>query len=77
MKAFSSVGAPLLEEIALPLTISLLQQLKGLLFDECRRNGFKFVDNGAVSESDLWTDGIRMIESGKHIIANNLINSLN
>ena len=53
------------------------QQLNGLLFDECRRNGFKFIDNGAVSEIDLWTDGIPMIESGKHIIANNLINSLN
>ena len=56
---------------------SLLQQLNGLLFDECRRNGFKFVDNGAVSEIDLWTDGIHMTESGKRIIANNLINSLN
>ena len=30
-----------------------IQQLKGLLFDECRRNDFKFVDNGAVSEIDL------------------------
>ena len=55
---------------------SLLQQLNGLLFDECRRNGFKFVDNGAVSEIDLWTDGIHMIESGKRIIENNLINIL-
>ena len=25
------------------------QQLNGLLFDECRRNGFMFADNGAVS----------------------------
>ena len=54
-----------------------VQQLNGLLFDECRRNGFKFVDNGAVSEIDLWTDGIHLIESGKRIIVNNLINSLN
>ena len=65
-----------------------IRQLNGPLFDECRRNGFKFVDecrrngfkfvnNGAVSEIDLWTDGIHMIESGKRIIANNLINSLN
>ena len=56
---------------------SLLQQLNGLLFDECRRNGFKFVDNGAVSEIDLWTDDIHIIKSGKRIIVNNLINSLN
>ena len=40
-------------------------------------NGFNFVDNGAVSEIDLWTDGIHMTENGKRIIANNLINSLN
>ena len=30
-----------------------IQQLNGLRFDECRRNGFKFIDNGAVSETDL------------------------
>ena len=59
------------------ITPSLLQQLNGLLFDEWRRNGFKFVNNGAVSKSHLWTHGIHMIESGKRIIANNLINSLN
>ena len=29
------------------------QKLNGFLFDECRRNGFKFVDNGAVLEIDL------------------------
>ena len=34
-----------------------VQQLNGLLFDECRRNGFKFVDHGVVSEIDLWIDG--------------------
>ena len=52
-----------------------IQQWNGLLFDECRRNGFKFVDNGSVSGTDLWTDRIHLIESGKGIIANNLINS--
>lgn len=45
--------------------------------DECRRNDFKVADNRAVSEIDLWTDGIHLIESGKHIIQNYLINSLN
>ena len=53
-----------------------IQQLNGLRFDECTRNRFKFADNGAISETDLWIDGIHMIESGKRIIANNLINSL-
>ena len=53
---------------------SLLQQLNGLLFDECRRDGFKFVDNENVSETDFWTDGIHMIESGKRIVVNVVIN---
>ena len=44
-----------------------IQQLNGLLFAECLRNGFTFVDHGAVSETDLWTDGIHVIEGGKRI----------
>ena len=44
-----------------------IQHLNGLLFRECVTNGFKFVDNGAVSEIDHWTDGIYMMESGKRI----------
>ena len=54
-----------------------VQQLNGLVFDECRRNGFKFADNRAVSKISLWRDGIHVIEKGKRIVANNLINSLN
>ena len=45
--------------------------------DQCRRIGFKITDNKTVSEIDLWTDGIHLIGSGKHIIQNNLINNLN
>ena len=33
-------------------------------------------DNGTVSENDLWTYDIHMIESGKSITANNLANTL-
>ena len=54
-----------------------MQRLNRALYDECRRNGFTFVDNGAVTENDLWVDGIHLQESGKRIIANNLINSFN
>ena len=55
----------------------LMQRLNRALYDECRQNGFTFVDNGAVTESDLWVYGIHLQESGKRIIANNLINSFN
>ena len=32
----------------------LMQRLNIALYDECRQNGFIFVDNGAVTENDLW-----------------------
>ena len=35
-----------------------IQRLNSLLFGECRRIGFEFVDNGAFSEIDLCTDSI-------------------
>ena len=37
----------------------------------------QFIDNNAVTENDLWVDVIHLQESGKRIIANNLINSFN
>ena len=54
-----------------------MQRLNRALYDECRRNGFIFVDNVAVTENDLWVDGIHLQESGKRIISNNLIHSFN
>ena len=55
----------------------LMQRLNRALYDKCRRIGFTFVDIGAVTENDLWVDGIYLQGSGKRIIANNLINSFN
>ena len=39
--------------------------------------GFHLVDNGAVFKEDLWSDSVHLAESGKVIIANNLINGIN
>ena len=39
--------------------------------------GFHFVDNGAVSKCDLCKDGIHLLETGKAIIAENLISGIN
>ena len=55
----------------------LMQKLNRALYDECRRNGFTFVDNSAVTENDIWVEGIYLQESRKHIITNNLINNFN
>ena len=53
-----------------------MQRLNRALHDECRRHGLTFVNIGAVTEHDLWVDGVHFQESGKCIIANNLLNSL-
>lgn len=52
---------------------ALIQQLNGLLFVIRRRDDLKFDDNGAVSEIDLWTNGIHLMGSDKRIIVNNLM----
>ena len=54
-----------------------IQQSSGLLFDDCKWSGFKFVGNRTVSVIDFWTDCFHVIESRECIMVNNLINSLN
>ena len=54
-----------------------MQRLNKALYDECQRNGFTFANNGAVTENDLWFDGIHLQDSCRRIIANSLINSFN
>ena len=56
---------------------TIIQKLNGLLLNECTKNGFHLVDNGAVPKENLWRDGVHLVESGKVIIANNLINCIN
>ena len=54
-----------------------IKNLNKSLYEECMKYGFCFIDNGTVSEKDLWKDGIHLTESGRVIVANNLINYLN
>ena len=43
----------------------------------CKENGFTYIDNSNIGESDLWEDGLHLLESGKVKLANNYIYSLN
>ena len=56
------------------LRYETIQNLNKSLYEECLKYGFCFIDNGAVSGKDLWKDGIHLIEGGKFIVANYLIN---
>ena len=55
----------------------LLHKLNNALHEECLKHSFYFIDNSAVTEKDLWKDGVHLVESGKCIVANNFINHLN
>ena len=41
------------------------------------KNGFYFIDNSAVTERDLWKDGVHIAESGKFLVENNFTCHLN
>ena len=59
------------------IDVFFLNRLNKKLQEACLINGFFFIDNGAICEQDLWEDGIHLEDSGKNIIANNVINNLN
>ena len=59
------------------VNLQLIHNLNGLLYNACTKYRFHFVDSGAVSKCDLWKDGILLLETGKVIIANNFISSIN
>ena len=56
---------------------TIIQKLNELLLNECTKYDFHLVDNGAVSKVNLWKDGVHLVESGKAVIANNLLNCIN
>ena len=43
----------------------------------CRANGFCFVNNDNISEGNLYKDRLHLLEAGKRILANNIINGIN
>ena len=59
------------------VNLQLIRNLNGLFYKVCTKDGFHFVDNGAVSKCNLWKDGIHLLETGKVIITNNFISSIN
>ena len=59
------------------INFQLIRNLNSLLYNACIKYSFKFVDNSVVFKYDIWKDGIHLLESGKAIIANNSISSIN
>ena len=74
-----NIGEVFISSVAYSSKVSneLIQQLNNLIYKRCVEYGYSFINNGAVSKIDLWTDGIHLLEIGKTKIANNLISSFN
>ena len=52
---------------------SVLYQSTDIAYNE----GFGFINNINITSQYLWKDGLHLIESGKVILANNFIHSIN
>ena len=43
----------------------------------CQKHGYSFIDNSNISSENLWQDGLHLNSSGKGILLNNYVATLN
>ena len=56
---------------------SLLEEVNEKISFMCKNNNFIFVDNSNISSIHLFDDGLHLVESGRCILANNVIDRIN
>ena len=59
----------------LPYTV--IKKVNEKIVDMCKKNGIVFIDNGNISNMDLYQDGSHLLERGKCLLAKNFIIVLN
>lgn len=55
----------------------VIERANSMLKKVCKALNVCFGNNGNISESHLYKDGLHLLDSGKGILANNFINSFN
>ena len=55
----------------------MLRKIDHFLYQAYEQHGFTFILNGAIKHNDLWNNSVHLLESGKIIIADNLIHNIN
>ena len=50
-----------------------MKRVNFLLKQICEEDGYFFIDNSNIEITDLWKDGIHLLESGKTKLAENFI----
>ena len=56
---------------------SLLDEVNEKISFMCKNNNYIFVDNSKTSNVHLFDDGLHLVESGRYILANNVIERIN
>ena len=59
------------------LPYAVIKKVNEKIVDMCKKNGIVFIDNGNISNMDLYQDGLHTLERGKCLLANNFIFVLN
>ena len=59
----------------LPYTV--IKKVNEKIVDMCNKNDIVFIDNGNISNMDLYQDGFHLVERGKCLLAKNFIFVLN
>ena len=59
------------------LPCDAIKNVNEKIVDMCKKNGIVLIDNGNISNMDLYQDGLHLLERGKCLLAKNLIFVLN
>ena len=59
------------------LPCDAIKNVNEKIVDMCKKNGIVLIDNGNVSNMDLYQDGFHLLERGKCLLAKNFIFVLN
>ena len=59
------------------LNASFIYQLNNSIKVLRRKHGYSFIDNSSVSSENLWQDGLHLNNSGKRVLLNNYVVTLN
>ena len=54
-----------------------LQSVNTQIVNLCKENNYDFMDQSNISSSHFYDEGLHLLESGKIILVNNIINYLN
>ena len=55
------------------LQYAVIKKVNEKIVDMCKKNGLVFIDNGNISNMDLYQDSLHLLERGKCLLANNFI----